>query len=47
VAAVFGDPASRTRLRAATDAADLHNNLLELLEGASPSEQKSDQRPVQ
>ena len=47
VAAVFGDPASRTQLRAATDDADLHKNLLELLEGTSPPEQASDQRPEQ
>lgn len=39
VARVFGDPANRTQLRAATDDADLHTNLLDLLErAASPSE---------
>ena len=43
VAAVLGNPASRKQLRAATDDADLHSNLLDLLERAATSEARPEQ----
>ena len=43
VAQVFGDPTSREQLRAVTDDAELHRALVELLERAASSEQRSTQ----